>query len=84
MRSSLGKTPLRLFALCLVAVLAGCASGRDEQLDKLQVDGYSVRSLRSEDNESLNEQLFAAANLKTDLSDYLLGACESWESWGRG
>jgi hypothetical protein len=40
--------------------------------------------LRSEDNESLNEQLFAAANLKTDLSDYLLGACESWESWGRG
>jgi polysaccharide export outer membrane protein len=74
MRFSLGKTPLRLFALCLVAVLAGCATGQNEQLDKLQVDGYSVRSLRSEDNESLNEQLFAAANLKTDPSDYLLGA----------
>jgi polysaccharide biosynthesis/export protein len=68
------KTPIRFAMLCLIAALAGCASGQDEQLDKLQVDGYSVHSLRSRDTEKLNERLFAAANLDTDPGDYLLGA----------
>lgn len=74
MRSNFWKTSLSHLVLCLVAALVGCATGQDEQLEKLQVDGYSVRSLRGQDTESLNEQLFAAANLNADPGDYLLGA----------
>ncbi len=74
MHQTFWKTVGQITILCLVAALVGCASKKDEQLDKLQADSFSVRSLRSQETESLNEQLFAAANLNTDPSDYLLGA----------
>ena len=73
MRPSCWATLARICILCLVGGLIGCASGQDEQMDKLQVDGYSVRSLRSQETENLNEQLLAAANLNADPGDYLLG-----------
>jgi len=59
---------------CLIVALLGFASKQDENLAAMQVDSYSVRSLRSQETESLNEQLFAAANLNADPGDYLLGA----------
>lgn len=74
MRPSAWMSSARIFILCLLAALLGCASSQDEQLDKLQVDSHSVRSLRSQETENLNEQLFAAANIGADPSDYLLGA----------
>ncbi|MDY0313255.1 MAG: SLBB domain-containing protein [Desulfobacterales bacterium] len=74
MRKKNLKTPGQALILLFLAAVVGCASGQDEQMDKLQVDGYSVRSLRGQDTETLNEQLFAAANINTDPSDYLLGA----------
>jgi polysaccharide biosynthesis/export protein len=54
-----------------VLLLAGCGTGSQGKLD---VDSYSVQSLRQQETNVLNEQLFAAAQINTDPSDYLLGA----------
>lgn len=62
--------------ILLAVLLAGCAAGSGTQgdLDTLQVDTYSVQSLRKQETNELNEQLFAGAQINSDPSDYLLGA----------
>jgi polysaccharide export outer membrane protein len=61
-----------LALICLWALsAAGCGTGTQ---NNLPVDSYSVQSLRSQETNDLNKQLFAAAQINTDPSDYLLGA----------
>lgn len=55
-------------------LLFGCSTGSHGQLDAIEVDSYSVQSLRRQETSDLNEQLFAAAQITSDPSDYLLGA----------
>jgi polysaccharide export outer membrane protein len=57
-----------------MVLLSGCGAGSQGKLDKLEVDSYSVQSLRKQETDALNQQLFAAAQINSDPSDYLLGA----------
>jgi polysaccharide biosynthesis/export protein len=52
----------------------GCAASSHEKFEASQVDSYSVRSLRIQETSALNDQFFAAAQISSDPSDYLLGA----------
>ena len=58
--------------LAVWATLAGCASG--ERYRALEIDAYSVGNLRSEETDALNDQIFSAAQVNADPSEYLLGA----------
>lgn len=58
--------------LAVWAALAGCASG--ERYHALEIDAYSVANLHSEETDALNDQIFSAAQINADPSEYLLGA----------
>ena len=65
------RTATLLALTVLLLAVAGCGAGSQGKLD---VDSYSVQSLRQQETNVLNEQLFAAAQINSDPSDYLLGA----------
>ncbi len=62
----------------LVAVgllLTACAGGNQKAADEALVKTYSAATApESNEIDKLNEQLFAAANLNEDVSDYILGS----------
>jgi polysaccharide export outer membrane protein len=60
--------------VAMLIAFTGCASAPDEKINSLKIDSYDVRSLRSQETDKLNEQLFSAAQINTDPSDYLLGS----------
>jgi polysaccharide export outer membrane protein len=65
--------PLKLvFAVCLFGFLSGC--GGNQQTTSAIVKQYAATPAKNDEITSLNEQMFAAAKMYTDPSDYLLGA----------
>ena len=74
MTRSMQTTATIVFLAALLWLPAGCATGPQGKLDSLEVDSYSVQSLRRQETSDLNAQMFAAAQINADPSDYLLGA----------
>lgn len=61
-----------ILAVLLLGILPGC--GGNQQTTSDIVKQYSATPVQNDEITRLNEQMFAAANMKTDPSDYLLGA----------
>jgi polysaccharide export outer membrane protein len=61
-----------LVAVALCIAVLGCSRGQDYK--SLEVDSYSVSSLRSEEADAFNDQIFSAAQINADPSEYLLGS----------
>ena len=61
---------LVLVVSCITVL--GCSRGQDYR--SLTVDSYSVSSLRSQEADEFNDQIFSAAQINTDPSEYMLGA----------
>jgi len=61
-----------LFAVYLLGILPGC--GGNQQTTSAIVKQYAATPAQNDETTRLNEQMFAAAKMHTDPSDYLLGA----------
>lgn len=56
-------------------LLNACAAGNQKAADEAMVKTYSTAATpKANEIDKINEQLFAAANLSEDISDYLLGS----------
>ena len=70
--------PVRKFPACwlvlvaLCAAFLGCTKGQNYR--SLPVDSYSVSSLRGQEADEFNDQIFSSAQINTDPSEYVLGA----------
>ncbi|MFZ0481874.1 MAG: hypothetical protein WAL93_00645, partial [Desulfobacterales bacterium] len=61
-----------LIVVFLLGILPGC--GGNQQTTSAIVKQYAGTPARNDETTRLNEQMFAAAKMHTDPSDYLLGA----------
>jgi len=61
-----------LFVVFLLGILSGC--GGNQQTTSAIVKQYAGTPAKNDETTRLNEQMFAAAKMHTDPSDYLLGA----------
>jgi polysaccharide biosynthesis/export protein len=61
-----------MFVVFLLGFLSGC--GGNQQTTSAIVKQYAVSPAKIDETTRLNEQMFAAAKMHTDPSDYLLGA----------
>ena len=61
-----------LIVVYLLGILPGCSG--NEQTTSAIVKRYAATPAKNDETARLNEQMFAAAKMRTDPSDYLLGA----------
>ena len=61
-----------MFVLFSLGLLPGC--GGNQQTTSDIVKQYAATPVQNDGTTRLNEQMFAAASMHTDPSDYLLGA----------
>ncbi|OEU66434.1 MAG: hypothetical protein BBJ57_11325 [Desulfobacterales bacterium PC51MH44] len=76
MQARIKNTRLLLITAIAVAVLTGFLPGcsKNQKINKAIIERYAATPSKNDEITRLNEQMFAAAQMNVDPSDYLLGA----------